>query len=466
MGSSPCDDASLPPQPHVLLFPFMSKGHTIPLLYLARLLLRRGVAVTVITTPSNRPFIAQSLQPSSGAAIIDLPFPETLPGIPAGGSGVESVDNLPSISLFFNFAMATQLLQPHFERLLHSLLPRVTFLVSDGFLWWTLDSASKFGIPRFVFFGMSNYIHVVLEEVFNNNDGPQTHNDELVSLTPFPWIRLCKDDLECLVLRSHTKTSTEFRKKVGSATANSYGMIVNSFYELEPLFIDYWNTEYSAPRTWCIGPLCLDQKVQYSKPKQASWTQWLDQKLEDKCCVLYVAFGSQAEVSAEQVREIASGLEESKVNFLWVVRKKSEWEVVEGIEERVKERGMIVREWVDQREILMHESVEGFLSHCGWNSVLESVCAGVPILGFPLMAEQPLNARMVEEELKVGLRVEVEGGLVRKEELEKKVRELMEGEKGKEARKKVKELAAMAEKAVEEGGSSWCTLETLIHETC
>ncbi|KAJ0053312.1 hypothetical protein Pint_02687 [Pistacia integerrima] len=165
------------------------------------------------------------------------------------------------------------------------------------------------------------------------------------------------------------------------------------------------------------------------------------------------------------------GLEESKVNFLWVIRN-DETEVGEGFEEKVKERGMVVREWVNQREILLHESVKGFLSHCGWNSVLESICAGVPILAWPIMAEQALNAKMVAEEIKVGLRVEscdgsVMGGFVKWEELVKKVRELMVGENVKELRKKVKELSEGAKKAMEEEkGLSWHTLDTLIAEAC
>jgi len=128
----------------------------------------------------------------------------------------------------------------------------------------------------------------------------------------------------------------------------------------------------------------------------------------------------------------------------------------------------MVTEWVDQREILSHGSVEGFLSHCGWNSVVESICAKVPILAWPMMADQHLNARMVVEEIKIGLRVETCDGSVRGfvkwEGLEKPIRELMEGEKGKEGRKKVKEIGEAAINAVKEGGSSWQTLNELIHE--
>lgn len=116
--------------------------------------------------------------------------------------------------------------------------------------------------------------------------------------------------------------------------------------------------------------------------------------------------------------------------------------------------------------------MKGFLSHCGWNSVLESMCAGVPILAWPMMADQPLNAKMVEEELKIGLRIDGPpfrgggSGLVRWEEVERKVRKLMEGEGGDEARRKVREMAEAARQAMEEGGSSWHALNSVINEIC
>nr|UMK68138.1 UGT26 [Aesculus chinensis] len=454
---------------HVILFPFMSKGHTIPLLHLAQLLLRRPrVAVTVFTTPANRPFTSNFLR-NTAASIIDLPFPENVPEI---APGIESTDKLPSMSLFVPFARATKLMQPDFERAVEA-MPRVSFLVSDGFLWWTLESATKFGFPRFVFYGMNNYSGCVCRAVVENRllYGRKS-DDELVTVTGFPWIKVTRNDFEPTFTDPEPK-GPMFDLVIDQviATSNSYGLIVNSFYELESLFVEHKNRE-AKPKVWCVGPLCLadplrvqDQLPPHQKP---TWIQWLDQKLEQGRSVLYVAFGTQAEISEEQVKEISSGLEESKVNFLWVIRKK-ESELGDGFEKRVKERGLIVREWVDQREMLLHQSIHGFLSHCGWNSVMESICAGVPILAWPMMAEQPLNARMVVEEIKVGLRVETCNGSVRgfvkKEGLEKMVKELMEGEKGKEVRKKAKEYAEMARKAMDEDNGSSCrTLDMLMAE--
>lgn len=296
-------------------------------------------------------------------------------------------------------------------------------------------------------------------QLFENVDS----DEKLVQVPDFPWIKLAKNDLErAFTGAPPTGPYFDFILEAVIATSNSYGLVTNSFYELEPIYLNYWNCKFE-PKSWCVGPFCVAEQVVEtvdSKP----WIKWLDKKLARGVHVLYVAFGSQAEVSREQFEEIKVGLEISEVSFLWVVRGKG-WGGDDGFEERVKERGMLVREWVDQREILGHECVTGFLSHCGWNSVLESICAKVPILAWPMMAEQPLNARMVTDDIKVGLRVDkCNDGLVRNEELEKKVKELMEGEMGKEARKKVREMGQAALEAVEEGGSSWHTLNQLIDQ--
>ncbi|MFS7956787.1 putative flavonol 3-O-glucosyltransferase [Helianthus anomalus] len=195
---------------------------------------------------------------------------------------------------------------------------------------------------------------------------------------------------------------------------------------------------------------------------------WLDNKLKLGIPVLYVAFGSLAEISDEQSEEIKLGLERSEVCFLWVVRRDNSLWVDDGFEERVKEKGIVVQEWVNQREILEHESVKGFVCHCGWNSLLEGICAAVPILAWPLKWEQPLTAKFVVEELKIGVRVETcdgsVNGFVKWEGLRKKVKELMEGVKAEEMRKKAKEVSVAAVKAIGESGSSWRALNELIVE--
>ncbi|XP_059284480.1 UDP-glycosyltransferase 90A1-like [Lycium ferocissimum] len=449
---------------HVVLFPFMSKGHIIPIFDLARLLLDRKISITIFTTHANRPFFCDSLS-DTNINIIDIPFPQNIEGIPPG---VESTDKLPSMSLFSTFANATKSMKSHFEKALES-LPPVTFMITDGFLGWTLDSANKFGIPRLVYFGISTFA-TSLSRSSSVLLRTELSDDDLFEVPDFPWIKLTRNDFDSPLRDREPKGSLfELRVETGIATSKSYALLVNSFYELESLYINYFNSKFS-PKALCVGPFCAavePQKSQLERLEKPSYIKWLDGMLEQGKSVLYVAFGTQAEISFEQYREITNGLEKSEVNFLWVVRKSID-DVNEGFENRVENRGLVVTEWVDQREILNHGSVQGFLSHCGWNSVIESICAKVPILAWPMMAEQHLNARMVVEEIKIGLRVETCDGSVRGfvkcEGLEKPIRELMEGEKGKEARKKVEDIGEAAINAVKEGGSSWKMLNELIHE--
>ncbi|XP_055803507.1 UDP-glycosyltransferase 90A1-like [Solanum dulcamara] len=179
-----------PPTVHVVLFPFMSKGHTIPMFDLARLLLTRNISITIFTTPANRPFFSDSL-PNTNINIIEIPFPQNIQGVPPD---VESTDKLISMSLLYIFANATKLMKPHFEKALES-LPPVTFMITDGFLSWTLDSANKTGIPRLVYYGISAFswalsisaLSVLRKEV---------SDDESYQVPDFPWIKLTRNDFD------------------------------------------------------------------------------------------------------------------------------------------------------------------------------------------------------------------------------------------------------------------------------
>lgn len=454
-SESDSHDAGSSASPHILLFPFMAKGHTIPTIHLAHLFLRHGAKVTFLTTPANRSFISESLS-NTTANIVDLPFPQ-VPGIPAG---VESTDKLPSRSLLLPFLASTPLMQADFEQLLEA-LPPITFMVTDMFLGWTLDSASKFGVPRLSFGGWNVFTTVIYDDLVLKRPGLllEKKSDEVFEHPNFPSIKLTTNHFEVHLVCS------QFIADQLTATSKSYGTIVNSCSEFEPRFLEFWNND-CKPKAWCLGPLCQAEPPprKLVSQEEQPWMKWLDTKKET--AVLYVAFGSQSEVTKEQSEEIKIGLENSGVNFLWVVGNNEELD--EGFAERVKGRGIVVKDWVDQRRILGHESVKGFMSHCGWNSVTESICAKVPILAWPMGADQPLNAIMVVDEIKVGLMVETcDGsmrGFVKGEGLERTVRELMGGEIGKIVRKRVEEVGELATKAVEEGGSSWMNMSELIHQ--
>jgi UDP:flavonoid glycosyltransferase YjiC (YdhE family) len=196
--------------------------------------------------------------------------------------------------------------------------------------------------------------------------------------------------------------------------------------------------------------------------------RWLDTQLDKS--VVFLSFGSLGTFAAKQLAEIAAGLEKSGERFLWVVRSPrgpdfkygdSQPEpdldalLPDGFLERTKGRGLVVRNWAPQVEVLSHRATGVFVTHCGWNSTLEGITAGLPLLCWPMYAEQRVNKVHIVEEMKLG--VEMRGyneEVVKTEEVEEKVRWVMASEDGKALRKRVAAAKDGAAKALREGGSS------------
>ncbi|KAF7810997.1 scopoletin glucosyltransferase-like [Senna tora] len=233
-------------------------------------------------------------------------------------------------------------------------------------------------------------------------------------------------------------------------------------------------------KAWHIGPVSLcnrDLKEKGNRGMEASIDEqeclkWLDSKKPSS--VLYVCFGTIANFPDSQLKEIAMGLEASGQNFIWVLRKsqkdrEEEW-LPEGFEKRMEGKGLIIRGWAPQVLILDHEAVGGFVTHCGWNSTLEGISAGVPMVTWPVFAEQFYNEKFIREVVRIGIsvgvkrNVETVGDNVEKEGIEKAMRRVMEGEEAEEMRKRAKEFAKMSTQAMEEGGSSYLDLSVLIQE--
>ncbi|GAU37796.1 hypothetical protein TSUD_276140 [Trifolium subterraneum] len=166
--------------------------------------------------------------------------------------------------------------------------------------------------------------------------------------------------------------------------------------------------------------------------------EWLESK--DSGSVVYVNFGSHAVLTPEQLIEFAWGLANSKKPFLWIIRPDL---VIGGssilsskFENEISDRGLIIS-WCPQERVLNHPSIDGFLTHCGWNSTIESICAGVPMLCWPYFFDQPTNFKYICDEWEIGMEI---NSNVKREEVEKLINELMVGNKGKKMRQNVMEL--------------------------
>ncbi|XP_062117843.1 zeatin O-glucosyltransferase-like [Humulus lupulus] len=275
-------------------------------------------------------------------------------------------------------------------------------------------------------------------------------------------------------------------KQVPFMKANKSGHLYNACRLIESEFLDFiFEKELESDhnmKLWAIGP--LDSLTIFKKnslnssdanSEKVYYLEWLEKQKPNS--VLYISFGTTTFLEDGQIEEIAIGLEKSEVKFIWVLRDADRGDIfgdeqkVRGpqlpkwFEERVEGKGMVVREWVPQLEILGHPSTGGFMSHCGWNSCMESMSLGVPLIAWPMHSDQPMNAALVTEFVKVGLAVGELGNrdeLVNSSTIEKVVKKLMSSDEGDEIRKRAKELGDELRKATAEGGVSRMEMDSLI----
>ncbi|KAK1266353.1 UDP-glycosyltransferase 92A1 [Acorus gramineus] len=448
----------------MMLFPFMAQGHLIPFLQLAQLIERRnGYSITLINTPSNIRNLRSYLPTSSSVHLSSLPFNPSDHGLPPGH---ESMDSLP-FHLLFPLYKATESLRPAFTRFVSdalSLDPTSPLcIIADPYLGWTVDVAEELGVFHAFFVTGSERSTAIYHSLWTLWPLQWSHSDEL-ALPNRPNVRLHRSQVTKLLLYGDDNNPifVFFCRQIAHF-CKSDGVIVNTAEEFERSGVEFLKEESGGMPVWAVGPLL---RVPSTPSSDDTHIGWLAGHPPDS--VLYVSFGSMNTISASQMVELAMGLEASGTAFMWVIRPPSgfdfkggfreEW-LPEGFEERMREqnRGVLIHGWAPQMEILSHGSTGAFLSHCGWNSVLESLCNGVPIIGWPIAGEQFYNSMMMVEE--IGVCVEIARGngnesVVCREDVERIVRSVMMGGEGEEMRRKAREVGEVLRAAVGEGGAS------------
>ncbi|KAJ9555457.1 hypothetical protein OSB04_010071 [Centaurea solstitialis] len=472
---------------HFLLVPHIGAGHSIPMMDMAKLLATQpNVTVTIATTPLNAARFGATLAGAITAGLpvrfLELPFPAAEAGLP---EGCETTDKIPSMDLVPNFLAAIGMLQQKLEDRFHLLNPRPNCIISDKYMSWTGDTADKYRIPRIVFDGMSCF-----NELCCNNLYASKVFDELPDSEPFvvpglpDRIELTRSQLPAEFNPSSIDTS-EFRQRARDAEVRAYGVVINSFEELEREYVNEYK-KVRGGKVWCIGPLSLcnsdspDQRGNVASIEEERCVKWLDSK--EPGSVVYACFGSLVRVNTPQLIELGLGLEASNRPFIWVIRsvhrsdEVEKWLAESGFEERIKDRGLLIRGWAPQLLILSHPSVGGFLTHCGWNSTLEAVSSGVPMITWPQFAEQFINEKLIVEVLRIGVGVGADavihvgeedwsGVKVKNEDVKKAIEKVVDGGiEGNERRKRAKELGKIANNAIKEGGSSYLNLTLLIQD--
>jgi len=219
----------------------------------------------------------------------------------------------------------------------------------------------------------------------------------------------------------------------------------------------------------CVPSLFLDKRIQDDNdyginiltPNSESCIKWLVNK--PKGSVVYVSFGSRASLSEDQTEEIAYGLKNCGRFFIWVVRESEKGKIPKGFSETL-EKGLIVT-WCQQLEVLAHEAVGCFVTHCGWNSTLEALSLGVPVIAMPIWTDQITNAKFIVDVWNIGvIGIGDEKGVVRRETIDDCIREIMDTEKGNELKKNAMKWKNVAKNAVDEGGSSDKNIVEFVNE--
>ncbi|XP_047331394.1 UDP-glycosyltransferase 92A1-like [Impatiens glandulifera] len=454
----------------IVMFPFMAQGHIIPFLALAFQIEKRGYNIIFITTPLNIKNLKPLIPPSSTLRLLPIPFDPTSHGLPPTA---ENTDTLP-YPLIIRLLQASLSFKQPFRNILSNLIDRdesPLCVIADIFFGWSAQISSELGIFNVIFSGAGGFGLGCYYSVWLNLPHRESNSLQEFSLPDFPEAGTFHvTQLAASFLAADGKDDWSiFQRENLPGWRNSDGILFNSVDMIDEKGFLYFKRKLGIP-VWPIGPILLsgdNGKKQVGVSREIC-VQWMDSKPVNS--VLFIAFGSQNTITATQMMRLANAIERiEELNFIWVVRpplgfdinsefKPDEW-LPEGFMNRLcndQNRGLIAVQWAPQMEILSHNSVGGFITHCGWNSVLEALSCGVPLIGWPMAAEQFFNAKFLEEEM--GVCVEVARGTnfeVRVEDIERKIGKVMKegSEIGMEMRRKAGEVGSLIKDAIRDDGS-------------
>ncbi|KAL4561591.1 hypothetical protein LXL04_033761 [Taraxacum kok-saghyz] len=457
---------------HVVLIPFPAQSHIKCMLKLARLLHQNGLPITFVNTEVTHKQLLQSGGPNSLDGEPGFQFKTIPDGVPEGA---------PEYMYALIDSVLNKFLDP-FVDLMGRLECPITCIIADGMMPFTVDAAEKLKVPIMHFWTFSasafmgyyqapNLIEKGLIPLKDESCLTNGYLDTVIDSIPgLEGFRL-RDIPTYFRTTNPNDLDYNFVIESVKATRKVSNIILHTFNELESTIIKA--LEPMIPHIYTIGPLeLLLNPIKLEKdPKKSDTKSYSLWKEDDECLkwlepkepnsVIYVNFGSLISVSLEQLVEFGWGLVNSNHYFLWIIRP----DLVVGesaampteLKELINERGFLAS-WCPQEKVLNHCSVGGFLTHCGWGSVIESLSAGVPMLCWPYLWDQPTNCRQICKEWEVGLEIE---GNVNRDEVKRVIRELIGGEKGKEMRSKAMEWKKKIEIATGNKGSSSSSVEQL-----
>ncbi|XP_049344458.1 UDP-glycosyltransferase 75C1 isoform X2 [Solanum verrucosum] len=462
-------------QPHVLLVTFPAQGHINPSLQFAKRLIKMGIEVTFTTSVFAHRRMAKIAASNAPKGLNLAAFSD---GFDDGFKS--NVDD----SKRYMSEIRSRGSQTLRDIILKS--SDMTSLVYTLLLPWAAEVARELHIPSALLWIQPATVLDIYYYYFNGYEDEMkcSSNDPNWSIQ-LPRLPLLKSqDLPSFLVSSGSKDDKysfalpTFKEQLDTLDGEENPkVLVNTFdaLELEPLkAIEKYNLIGIGPlipSSFLGGKDSLESSFggDLFQKSNDDYMEWLNTK--PKSSIVYISFGSLLNLSRNQKEEIAKGLIEIKRPFLWVIRDQENIKEVEKEEEKLscmmelEKQGKIVP-WCSQLEVLTHPSLGCFVSHCGWNSTLESLLSGVPVVAFPHWTDQGTNAKLIEDVWKTGVRMRVnEDGVVESEEIKRCIEIVMDGqEKGEEMRKNAQKWKELAREAVKEGGSSEVNLKAFVQE--
>ncbi|KAM5577012.1 putative UDP-rhamnose:rhamnosyltransferase 1 [Rosa sericea] len=446
--------AAKPEKLHIALFPWLAFGHIIPFLEVAKHIARRGHKVSFISTPRNiqrLPKIPQNLTPLITLVQIPLPRVENLP------ENAEATMDVPNDVIPY-LKIAHDGLEQGISEFLKTHAP--DWIIYDFAPYWLPQIAINLGIKQ-AYFSIFNasalcFMGSTSPEVVSRY-AQRTRPEHFtvppewipfpskVFFRPFEAKRLIDGSM---ILNASGVTDWS---RVESTIQGCQVFFIRSCREIEGEWLDLLPDLHQKPvvlPTGLLPPLVPTSDEDQPDNNWSKIAEWLDNQKKGK--VVYVAFGSEINLSQEEFNELALGLELCGLPFFWVLRKPSHGsgdadsvKLPDGFEDRTKDRGLVWTTWAPQPKILAHESVGGFLTHCGWSSLIEALQYGRPLIMLPIMYDQGLIARFWDKRIGIEVSRDEESGWFTRNELAKSVNLVMVHEEGKPYRDGAKEYSEL-----------------------
>ncbi|GJN11865.1 hypothetical protein PR202_ga30098 [Eleusine coracana subsp. coracana] len=482
MGSMPTE------KPHAVCLPYPSQGHVTPMLKLAKTLHARGFHITFVNTEYNHRRLLHSRGPAALDGVPGFRFAAMPDGLPPSDAA-DATQDVPALcySTMHNCL-------PHLLNLLEKVddhaqsgaAPPVTCLVVDGAMSFGYDAAKAIDVPCAAlwtasacgFMGHYHYSSLIEKGFVPFKDETQVNNSAYLDTVVHGARGMC-DGVRLRDFPSFVRTTDRDDVMLNFFIYETQRMslpdaiMINTFDDLEGPAIDAMR-ELLQPPVLTVGPLLLHagRAVPGGGPldglgsnlwkEQTGLLEWLDGHAARS--VVYVNYGSITVMTNDQLLEFAWGLANSGYAFVWNIRP----DLVMGdtavlppeFRSAVEGRALLTT-WCPQEEVLAREAVGVFVTHSGWNSTLESLCAGVPMLSWPFFSEQQTNCRYKRTEWGVGMEI---GSEVRRDDLAEMIREVMGGEKGRQMRQRAQEWKDKAIGATLPGGPAQTNLDKVVNE--